>query len=193
MSSEETKRQQHWIYVVGGAELREKARRWGTRKTLQGKAYAVIEGASPGSHSQKLAGVGNEDVLYVFADAVREGKLGEWGFGAEELAAHLPAEGLDRGHRSLKIFASRSGDRDGSACFAEQVYEAMQPAYPHIVVFGYLGQVNAEGFDGHKTAGLSELEKLEGLSREEWLQKGARAQENRVRFPTEGVEKQNYK
>ena len=51
------------------------------------------------------------------------------------------------------------------------------------------GRVDAEGFDGHKTAGLGEGEMLEGLSRDAWLAKGARAQENRVQFPAEGVAK----
>jgi hypothetical protein len=116
---------------------------------------------------------------------VQEGKLGEWGIGPEELASRLRTEGLDEGHRSLKIFASHSGDSSGPGSFAGQVYEAMHSMYPQMVVCGYRGQVDAEGFDGHKTAGLGEGEKLHGLSREQWLQKGARARENRVQFPAE--------
>ncbi len=183
MDAKPAKLQQHWMYVLGGTGLREKARKWEERKTRQGKGYAVIDCAPAGSHAPRLAGVGNDDVLYVFADAVREGRVGEWEMGPEDLARHLRAEGLDLGHRSLKIFASHSGDGFGSECFAERVYEAMRPEYPHMMVSGYRGQVDAEGFDGHKTAGLSEGETLEGLSREQWLEKGARAMENRVQFP----------
>jgi len=183
--------QQHWIYVLGGEGLREKARKWEKRKTEQGKNYVVIEGAPVGSHEQRLARVGDDDVLYVFADAVQRGSLGEWGIRPEALARHLLAEGLDGGHRSLKIFASRSGDCLDSQSFAEQVYEAMHPAYPQLVVHGYLGQVDAEGFDGHKTAGLGEGETLKELSREQWFEKRARAQENRVQFPPEPEVTQN--
>ncbi len=105
--------------------------------------------------------------------------------GPAELAAHLLAEGLDRGHRSLKIFASYSGDSAGSPSYAELVYEEMRSEYPQIVLSGYHGKVDVDGFDGHKTAGMSRDESLDGMSRETWVASGSRAQENRVQFPAE--------
>lgn len=181
--STESKDKQHWIYVLGGAGLREKAYGWAQRKTRQGKRYSVIEGAPTGSSAARLAGVKNDDVLYVFSDAVHDGRLGEWQIGIEELVALVRDEGLDRGHRAFKVFASWSGDAGSSSSFAEQVYRAMLPHYPQIVVFGYRGKVDADGFDGHKTAGLTETESLDKLSRDEWVKKGARARDNRVQFP----------
>ena len=177
--------QQHWIYVLGGPELREAARKWQERKVQQGKAYAVIEGAPPGSELQRLAGVNNDDVLYVFAEGVSAGRLGKFEIGPDELVRHLRAEGLDGGHRSLKIFASRSGDRQDGVCYAEVLYQAAQGEFPRVVVSGYRGQVDPEGFDGHKTAGLAAGETLQGMNREQWLARGARAMENRVQFPPE--------
>jgi hypothetical protein len=185
MAADETKGQQHWIYVLGGSALQQKARKWEERKSGQGKRYEVIEGVPAGSESGRLSGVQNDDVVYVFADAVRDGRLGEWAMGPEELARHLRAEGLQQGHRSLKIFASWSGDGAESASFAVRLYEVMRPEYPELTVFGYLGQVDAEGFDGHKTAGLGESEALTSMTREEWTAKGARARDNRVQFPPE--------
>ncbi len=185
MSAEGKEVRNHWIYVLGGRALGEKAEKWAERKIRQGKAYRVVAGAPPGAHQQRLAALRNADVLYVFADAVREGRLGEWGIGPDELAAHLRAEGLDRGHQCLKIFASWSGDDFQAASYAELVYGAAHREYPQLVVYGYHGQVDAEGFDAHKTAGLGPGETLEVLSREQWLERGARARENRVRFPPE--------
>jgi len=179
----EKKQQQHWIYVLGGADLNAKASRWAERKTRQGKSYAAIEGAPPPNHAARLGEVKSDDVLYVFADAVRDGHLGEWRLSVAGLAGLLRSEGLDHGHRDLKIFASHSGDAHGSPCFAEQLYEALRADYPRIVVFGYLGQADAEGFDGHKTAGLAEHDSLNDMGREEWIKKKARAKDNRVQFP----------
>ena len=176
-------KQQHWIYVIGGAELKEKARQWEQRKTGQGKAYAVISGSQPGSESATLANVESEDVLYVLAGEVRDGKLGSAAFEPRELAAHLRKHGLPEGHRELKIFASRSGDEDGGPSYVEKLYQAMLAAYPDIVVFGYRGQVDPDGFDGHKTAGLGATESLDAMTRDEWTAKGARARDNRVEFP----------
>ncbi len=185
MAAEEKKAQRHWIYVLGGVVLQAKARMWAERKSRQGKIYEVIEGAAAGSESGRLSRIQNDDVVYVFADAVSDGRLGEWAIGPEELVRHLRAEGLSQGHRSLKIFASRSGDGERAASFAERVYDAMRAEFPQVTVFGYLGQVAAEGFDGHKTAGLGEGESLESTSREEWTARGARARDNRVQFPPE--------
>jgi hypothetical protein len=182
MVSDHTKRQQHWIYVLGGSELLDKARKWEQRKTQQGKAYSVIVSAPLGAHG-RLSHVNNDDVLYVFADTVQGGKLGECRISPEELARHLRAEGLDPRHRSVKLFASHTGDAIGSTCFAQQLYEAMRPAYPELVVYGYRGKADAEGFDGHKTAGLGDDESLQHLTHERWLLKRARALDNRVQFP----------
>ena len=185
MAAGETKGQQHWIYVLGGTALLQKARTWEERKSQQRKRYEVIEGGMAGSETGRLRRVQNDDVVYVFADAVRDGGLGEWATGPEALGRHLRAEGLPQGHRSLKIFASWSGDGAGVTSFAERLYEVMRPEYPELTVFGYLGQVDAEGFDGHKTAGLGESDALTTMSREEWTAKGARARDNRVQFPPE--------
>jgi hypothetical protein len=185
MAADETKGQQHWIYVLGGVASLLKVRKWEERKSQQGKKYEVIEGGPLGSESGRLRCVQSDDVVYVFADAVRDGRLGDWEMGPEDLARHLRAEGLQQGHRSLKIFASWSGDEAESASYAERLYEVMRPEYPELTVFGYLGQVDAEGFDGHKTAGLGEGEALTTMSREEWTAKGARARDNRVQFPPE--------
>jgi hypothetical protein len=183
MTTEQAEMRQHWIYVLGGAELRQKARTWAERKTRQGKLYRAIEGSPAGLASGQLTGVGNEDVLYVFAGAVEGGRLGESALAPGDLAAHMLAEGLDRGHRSLKLFVSYSGDSAGSPSYAELVFEAMRPEYPRIMLSGYHGMVDAEGFDGHKTAGLSREESLAGMSRETWVASGSRAQQNRVQFP----------
>ena len=166
-------KQQHWIYVIGGAELREKARHWEQRKTGQGKAYALISGSQPGSESATLADVKSDDVLYVLAGEVRDGRLGSVAFDPRELAAHLRKSGLPEGHRELKIFASRSGDEDGGPSYAEQLYQAMLPEYPDIVVFGYRGQVDPDGFDGHKTAGLGADESLDSMTREQMDREGS--------------------
>jgi hypothetical protein len=183
MVGDDTKRRQHWIYVLGRSKLLEKARKWAQRKTQEGKAYSVIVGAPLESRSGGLSHVGNNDVLYVFADAVQEGKLGEWQISHEELASHLRDEGLDPRHHSVKLFASHTGDAIDSTCFAQQLYEAMRRDYPELVVYGYRGKADAEGFDGHKTAGLGEDESLQHLTHEQWLLKRARALDNRVQFP----------
>ena len=182
MALDSNKTKHHWIYPLGGADLVERARKWQERKSHQGKSYAVIEAAREGP-AGRLSQVGNSDVLYVYADAVREGRLGEWQLDPSHLAANLLAEDLDPSHRSLKIFASFSGDASDSQSYAEQLFETMRPSFPHLTVFGFRGRVDAEGFDGHKTAGLSEDESLDGLTREEWFEKGARARDNRVQFP----------
>lgn len=174
--------QQHWIYVLGGAELREQAQRWEQRKTRQGKKYELIEFPAGG----QLASLGNvqaDDVLYVVAGAVRNGRLGETGLEAAQLAERLRSEGLHPEHRALKIFASFSGDETQAGCFAERLYQAMRNDYPNLVVSGYRGQVDLEGFDGHKSAGLGAGESPEAMGREEWLKRGARARDNRVQFP----------
>lgn len=186
MDTGQTKQPQHWIYVLGGAELRKKAHKWEQRKTRQGKAYAVIEDVPGGADSGKFSMVNSDDVLYILADAVREGKLGEWAIDPEDLARRLRAGGLIRTLGSLKIFASHSGDRGSSASYAEQVYATLRPEYPDVTVFGYRGNVDAEGFDGHKTAGLGDNESLQALGRDQWLARGVRAKDNRVQFPPEG-------
>jgi hypothetical protein len=170
----------HWIYVLGGEALREKARLWQERKTSQGKVYAVLPAAGQGT----LARVDAHDVLYVYADKVSAGLDLLEGMSAAELAAHLRREGLCSGHRSVKVFASRSGDTGvGQRSYAERLYEEMRAGYPGIVVDGYRGEVDAEGFDGHKTAGLPNDETVGEVSREEWTERKLRAKENRVRFP----------
>jgi hypothetical protein len=183
MKTGPAKTRRHWIYALGNPELLAKAREWERRKRKQGKSYSSIEADREGVSGPRLTKVGNGDVLYVYADAVREGRIGDRRWDAAQLAAHLRAEGLDPGHCSLKIFASFSGDSGGSACFAQELYEAMRPLYPHLIVFGFRGKVDTEGFDGHKTAGLGETERLGSLTREEWLGRRARARDNRVQFP----------
>jgi len=184
MESKSKATKHHWIYPLGGAALLKKALDWEDRKTRQGKSYAVIEASREGPPAGRLANVGNHDVLYVYADAVRDGRLGEWQLDATRLAEHLRGEGLDPAHCSVKVFASFSGDDAGAApCYAEALYEAMRREFPHMTVFGFRGKVDTEGFDGHKTAGLSQEKSVDGLSREDWLERGARARDNRIQFP----------
>jgi hypothetical protein len=185
IAAESSKTKQHWIYPLGDADLLLQARDWAERKTRQGKSYAVIEASRVGPPARRLAHVDNADVLYVYAGAVRDGNLGDWMLDPAKLAEQLHAEGLDPHHRSLKLFASFTGDAGGSSSYAERLYEAMRAAYPRITVFGFLGKVDAGGFDGHKTAGLDKSESLTEMTREDWLSKGARARDNRVQFPPE--------
>lgn len=179
MATESTQPQQHWIYVLGGAELLTKAEQWEQRKQQGGKAYSILGGA-PGT--RPLLAVQPDDILYLLADAVHDGRLGEQALAPEDLARRLEADGLSAAHRSVKIFASGSGDGDAKS-FAAQLCASMRPTYADVTVFGYRGNVDPAGFDGHKTAGLDAGESLGDLSREQWLGKGARAKDNRVQFP----------
>lgn len=175
----------HWIYVLGEEDLLAPAAAWAARKTAQHKDYRVIPGARSGLNAGKLLEVSPGDVLYVLSRTVRHGNLGDWEVGPLQLAAHLQSANLNHSHRDLKLFASHTGDASDGPSYAERVYAAMRPQYPDIVVYGYKGVVDTEGYDGHKTAGLEDGEALHSLSHEAWKARKARASENRVRFPEE--------
>ena len=180
--------QEHWIYVLGGADLHSRASEWQQRKTAGGKLYALIEARSDERPDRRLTQVGNDDVLYIYArmsdglDAIGESKKTP-----QELASHLLSEGLDTGHKELKIFASKSGNtlpgEKGSTSYAERLYNCMKQDYPDIRVYGYLGEVSPQGFDSHKTAGLASGETSESVTRDSWDERKLRAKENRVCFP----------
>jgi hypothetical protein len=179
--------QQHWIYVLGSPELRQQASLWQQRKSGQGKRYEVIETGAEEAPAGRLAHVGNEDVLYVYARMQTNG-IGETAKNPPELARHLSAEGLDSGHKVVKIFASGSGDApsgEAGRSYAERLYEAMKETHPNIVVYGYHGDLTPQGYSLHKTAGLSPGESLDEIPEEAWKRRGLRASENRVRFPPE--------
>lgn len=165
---------------MGDAAVHESARRWRDRKTTQGKLYDLIEADAGETPAARLAGIGDDDVLYIFGTPRKT---------PEQLAEYLAAEGLPAGHRSLKLFFANSGDASpddsGPACYAERLYTRMLPGFPQIMVFGYFGEVSAEGFELHKTAAMAPGEKLEHLSEEAWNQRSLRASRNRVRFPPE--------
>jgi hypothetical protein len=188
---EETTKLRHWIYVLGGSDLRQQASIWQQRKSSGGKWYQVIEAREDERPDKKLVHVGNDDVLYVYSEMSAEtlDALGETRKNPGDLARHLAAEGLDNGHRVVKIFASRSGDTRsgavGSSSYAERLYDEMKDDYPAIAVFGYCGDVSPQGYSSHKTAGLDEGEVLESLTEESWTARNLRAKENRVRFPPE--------
>ncbi len=172
----------HWTYVPEGEDLLPTAYAWQKRKTAQGKWYRVIEAGSAAQQEAGLRQVGNHDVLYILARSVHTMQK------PEELAAHLERHGLDAGHRVVKVFASYSGDPGVSAEFArtsyaERLYNSMRVKYPEVVVYGYHGEVTANGFSGHKSAGLMPGDTLEGISESEWNRRGLRAKANRVRFP----------
>lgn len=183
--AEETVPARHWIYVLGEGECLAAAEAWAARKAAQGKDYRVIPGARSGINTGKLLEVAPGDILYVLSTAVRDGNLGEWQVGPLQLANHLQSANLNHCHRNLKLFASHTGDAHDGPAYAERVYAAMRPQYPDIVIYGYKGVVDTEGFDGHKTAGLRDGEALHTLSHEAWKARKARASENRVRFPAE--------
>jgi hypothetical protein len=179
----------HWIYVLGGADLRREALAWQERKRAGGKWYQVIEARSDERPDGRLGEVGKDDVLYVYARMRPESldALGESRKSPAELAAHLIAEGLDRGHRVVKIFASRSGDVPSggteSASYAERLYHCMKGHYPNLRVYGYLGNVSPLGYASHKTAGLAPGEPWETVPEASWTARKLRASENRIRFP----------
>ena len=161
----------HWIYVLEAGDLTAQAHAWQRRKTAQGKWYQLIDPSCGG----ELRQVGNHDVLYLLARSVQSMPQ------PAELAAHLLEHGLDRAHRAVKVFASHSGDTG----YAEKLYQAMLPEYPDVVVYGYGGEVTADGFSGHKTAGLNPGETPDRIGEEEWNRRRLRAKDNRVRFPPE--------
>lgn len=181
----------HWIYVLGGSDLRNEASAWQQKKQAGGKWYQVIEARSDERPDGRLGEVGNGDVLYIYARMGTEtlDAVGETRKSPEDLAAHLMAEGLDRGHRVLKLFASKSGDAPSagaeSASYAERLYNCMKRHYPNLAVYGYLGDISPRGYSQHKTAGLAPGETLETLTEESWGVRGLRAKENRIRFPPE--------
>ncbi|MFN7993330.1 MAG: hypothetical protein U0Q18_07000 [Bryobacteraceae bacterium] len=176
-------KRQHWIYTLGDATLRESAAQWRDRKTTQGKLYETIQTNDQETPAGRLALVGNDDVLYVYAITSPAG-IGLTHKSPAELAALLAAEGLDPAHRDLKLFFSRSGDTEsGSPSYAEALYEAMRSQYLQIVVYGFLGDVSPEGFESHKSAGLAAGETPAGLNEDDWNTRRLRAKLNRVQFP----------
>jgi hypothetical protein len=171
----------HWIYVLGGRELRVEAHRWQRSKSAAGKSYAVICARVDEAPSGKLKRVESDDVVYVYARPA--------GKEPRELAELLQAEGLPHAHRDLKLFLSNSGGRTsaahGAASYAERVYNRMKKTHPDLVVYGYFGEVSPRGFDAHKTAGLRSEERVENVTRKSWDARKLRAKENRIRFPPE--------
>ena len=171
----------HWIYVLGGKESLREAHAWQQRKAGQGKVYEVIEARD--SAAGQLSAVGNDDVLYIYGDAVITG------LEAAELAALLRRAGLDAGHREVKLFLSGSGDKTpgGGPSYAEATYHALRPDFPRAVVYGYRGEVHPEGYDGHKSASLAAGETPQGVAEADWKQRGLRAKDNRVVFPADAA------
>jgi len=179
-------KRQHWIYTLGDAALRESAQQWRDRKSSQGKLYELLQTSDQETPAGRLAVVGNDDVLYVYATASPAG-IGLTHKTPTGLAAHLAAEGLDPGHRDLKLFFARSGESEtGSPSYAEAVYEALRSRYPQIVVYGFLGDVSPEGFESHKSAGMAAGETPADLNEGDWNTRRLRASLNRVQFPKPG-------
>jgi hypothetical protein len=153
------------------------------------KKYSLIQVKENGAPSRKLRHVRNSDVLYIYTHSQGGASGRIWkrddAVSPHDLARHLEAEELNRGHVELKLFACYSGVPVGAgASFARQLYDAMrQPphGYERLVVYGYQGQVNPAGF-GHKTAGLAAGELPNSFTVQEWNARHLRAQERRVVF-----------
>lgn len=179
----------HWIYVLGGRDLRRQARLWERAKTASGKSYAVIAARIDENPSGKLRRVANGDVVYVYARPSNgaPGVVGLTGKSPIDLAELLKAEGLNEMHRDLKLFIPNSGgmseDKPAPNCFAAQVHRHMKDSFPHLVLYGYIGEVSPRGFYGHKTANLKPGESLDDLNAPSWESRNLRASRNRVRFP----------
>ena len=169
--------QAHWIYALGSPETLAEASSWRDRKSTQGKDYRLIDATSSLEPSGRLIPVGPEDVLYIFSKEA---------YGSpNELAVRLKKEGLPRDHASLKLFASNTGTpQENGRCYAQELYEVLKRDFPRITVYGYIGEVSPQGFDLHKTAGLGSGEQLDAISEGEWKNRGLRAQNNRVIFPS---------
>jgi len=183
----------HWIYVLGGRDLRAEARRWQLAKKAAGKSYAVVAARLDETPSGKLKRVASEDVLYLYAcpTGSTPGAVGQSAKRPADLAALLRAEGLNRNHRDLKLFISHSGDIVSgvptAVSYAEQLHNSMKDTYQNLVVYGYLGEVSPRGFYAHKSAGLEPGEAVERMAGESWQARRLRAKDNRVRFPAESA------
>jgi hypothetical protein len=185
----------HWIYVLGSGEWLHQAALWRDRKTAEGKHYAIIAAPDNEIRTARLSSVSPHDVLYLYGPmtSATPRRIGDPPIAPEELAQRVEQEGLSPMHRDIKVFASHSGDRDvpdhgdrhgaeDRPSFAERLFCALQPRFPNIAVSGYRGEVNVEGFDSHKSAGLAAAENPKEIGVAAWDRRQLRASENRITF-----------
>jgi len=183
----------HWIYVLGGQDLRGQADLWAGGKNLSGKSYEVIRARVDQAPQGRLRRVEPDDIVYVYAHTLYtddfQHPLGRVsGKDANALALQLRDEGLTLDIAQVKVFACGSGSapHGGGQPFYRELYDAMHNAavgFTRVQVCGYVGEVAPAGYGGHKTAGMRHGETTATVSLADWNARQMRATDKRLCFP----------